>query len=599
MATATVSKWTPFGVALDITATSGTVTRTSATQFTVVINASWETYYSGAKTNYGMTASAGGKTATINAHGNSASSGSGSFTGTFSISGNGAATKTITVAFKNFNSDNGDSATKNVSFNVSVPAWTSYTVKYNANGGSGAPSSQTKWKNQTLTLSSTKPTRSGYTFVGWGTSASDTSKDYSAGGSYTSNASTTLYAIWSKTITLSYNANGGSGAPANQSATIYNATTQKAFTISGTIPTRSGYDFLGWSTSSTATSASYSAGNNITLSSNSTLYAVWKFAYQIPRITSLSVKRCNSGGTATSSGKYAKVYFKWACDKTVSSVKIAWASADGEVTGSTNVTASGTSGTVSQVVGNDSLATDKTFTITVTVTDSGGSSQKKANISSLELPIEVIHENGKYGVSFGKPAELIGYADMGYKCRHRDSIYFDNNKVINGTKPDGSTREAFNPQNDSGNTVLGYGNYDNKDGLTNIYGFDLNFGVSNIPSPTTYRPYRRRGDSWSISIRTAGYVTNSGKDVVFWLPVSEPILGSPNVTLASTGGFVFRQNGKYTHGSSDNTNVAGDKLTAAVTHLSGIYVKAEFTNTTNVVNNSPIGIFWSGTITLS
>ena len=56
---ATITKWTPFGVALDITATGGTVTRTSATKFTVKINASWETYYSGAQTNYGMTASSG------------------------------------------------------------------------------------------------------------------------------------------------------------------------------------------------------------------------------------------------------------------------------------------------------------------------------------------------------------------------------------------------------------------------------------------------------------------------------------------------------------------------------------------------------------
>lgn len=597
---ATVSKWTPFGVALDITATGGTVTRISATQFTVVINASWETYYSGAKTNYGMTAMAGGVTKTISAFdGTNRSSGSGLFTGTFSISGNGAATKTVTVTFKNFNTDNDDSATKTVSFNVSVPAWTSYTVKYNANGGSGAPSAQTKWKDQTLTLSSTKPTRSGYTFVGWGTSSTDTTEDYSAGGEYKSNSSANLYAIWSKTITLSYNANGGSGAPANQSTTVYNATTQTAFTISGTIPTRSGYNFLGWSTSSTATTATYSAGNSITLSSNSTLYAVWKFAYQKPRITSFSVKRCNSSGTATSSGQYAKVDFKWACDKTVSSIKIAWTSSDGEVTGSTNVAASGTSGTVSQVVGGNNLATNKTFGITVTVTDSGGSSQKKANLTSREVPIDAIHENGEYGVAFGKSAELVGFADIGYTVKHRKNDYFDNNKTIYGTKPNGNYREAFNPQNESGNTVVGYGNYDNKDGNTNIYGHDLNFGVSNIASPGTYRPYRRQGDSWEVTVRVAGYVTNAGKDVVFTIPVNEPIIGSPQVTLASINGFTFRQDNKYTHGSSATKAVSAVKITGVAYMLCGIYVKAEFTDITNVTNNSPIGIHWNGTITLS
>ena len=159
--------------------------------------------------------------------------------------------------------------------NVSVSAKTSYTVSYNANGGSGAPSSQTKWHGTTLTLSSTKPTRSGYTFVGWGTSTTDTSANYSAGGSYTANASDTLYAIWKKTITLTYDANGGSGAPSSQNQTIYNATTNYKFTLSSTKPTRTGYTFLGWSTSNTATSSSYSAGGSITLSSSDTLYAVW------------------------------------------------------------------------------------------------------------------------------------------------------------------------------------------------------------------------------------------------------------------------------------------------------------------------------------
>lgn len=76
--------------------------------------------------------------------------------------------------------------------------WTAntYTVKYNANGGSGAPGQQTKTYGVTLTLSSTKPTRTNYAFKGWGTSAGSTTVAYAAGGSYTANASVTLYAIW-------------------------------------------------------------------------------------------------------------------------------------------------------------------------------------------------------------------------------------------------------------------------------------------------------------------------------------------------------------------------------------------------------------------
>ena len=84
----------------------------------------------------------------------------------------------------------------------------------------------------------------------------------------------------SRVYYLYYNANGGSGAPATQSS---GSTTNSAwtFTISSTEPTRSGYTFLGWSTSSTATSASYQPGDKIRLTSSSptiTLYAVWEEA---------------------------------------------------------------------------------------------------------------------------------------------------------------------------------------------------------------------------------------------------------------------------------------------------------------------------------
>lgn len=85
--------------------------------------------------------------------------------------------------------------TSSKSTTISVPALASYKVTYNANGGSGAPSAQTKYYGRTLTLSSTKPTRSGYTFQGWSTSSTG-SVEYNAGGSYTGNKAITLYAVW-------------------------------------------------------------------------------------------------------------------------------------------------------------------------------------------------------------------------------------------------------------------------------------------------------------------------------------------------------------------------------------------------------------------
>ena len=147
-----------------------------------------------------------------------------------------------------------------------------YTVSYDANGGSGAPASQTKTKDVALTLSSTKPMRTGYKFLGWAASKTATSAQYQPGGSYTANAAVTLYAVWKENdYTVSYDANGGTGAPAAQSKMH-----GTALTLSSTKPTRTGYMFLGWAASKTATSAQYQPGGSYTANAAVTLYAVWK-----------------------------------------------------------------------------------------------------------------------------------------------------------------------------------------------------------------------------------------------------------------------------------------------------------------------------------
>ena len=671
---ATVSKWTPFGVALNITATGSTVTRTSATKFTVKINASWETYYDGAQTKYGMTASSGGSSVTLKTFSNTAaSSGSGSFTGTYSISGNGAATKTITVTFRNFNDDNGDSATKTVSFSVSVPAWTSYTIKYNANGGSGAPGNQTKWKDQTLTLSGTKPTRTGYSFLGWSTSSSATSAAYSAGGSYTANSAATLYAVWkANTYTIKYNANGGSGAPGNQTKT-YGVT----LTLSSVKPVRTNYTFLGWSTSASATAPTYLAGGSYTTNAAATLYAVWQLSYVKPQISSLKVSRCDSSGTASDTGTYAKISFNWSTTNAITSISVKCSDTSGTEIGQDSISVSGTSGSVSQVIGNGSYDAETSYSFTVYISDGIDTTDRTVTMSGAEYHVDF----GKDSVAIGKPAETLtgtngetvkafdvkwrskfrecvclgdkfyyhdgkqgvflswegfmhlqrtsaqGYhpyigfyiddstsADgtirlnstsklmeflnaEGYRFDH--DIYMANNEAIMGYNSNGVAYNAFQAKNSSDNTIVGYGNYANGVGNTNIYGVDINFGVASIATPGAHRPYRRRGDSLTLSLRTSGYVTNGGKDISFWIPFAEPIIGSPTTTITSGGGFALRQGNKYTHGSSASTNVHPDYYEATATPYNGVYVKAVFSNTTNVTNNDSIGIYWNGTITFS
>lgn len=157
-------------------------------------------------------------------------------------------------------------------FTLYAPSRPTYTVSYDANGGSGAPSPQTKTYGYTLTLSYTEPTRTGYNFLGWSTSKTATSPTYYAGGSYTSNSGATLYAVWTlKTYKVSYNANGGSGAPSSQTKTY-----GTALTLNSTKPTKEGYNFLGWATSSSATTATYAAGGTYSENASVTLYAVWQ-----------------------------------------------------------------------------------------------------------------------------------------------------------------------------------------------------------------------------------------------------------------------------------------------------------------------------------
>ena len=180
-----------------------------------------------------------------------------------------------------------------------------------------------------------------------------------------------------------------------------------------------------------------------------------------------------------------------------------------------------------------------------------------------------------------------------------NDLNFNNNRRIYGKTSTGVEVEAFNPTNVSGNTVLGYGNYENESGNTNIYGYDINFGVSNIATPGSYKPYIRRGDSFNVNLRTSGFVTGSGKDVYFTIPLTRPILGQPTVSVASIDGFRFRQNNAYTHGCTSSTFVKPTSIIADGQYSMGVAVKATFSDTTNVVNNAPIGIDFYGTLTFS
>lgn len=155
----------------------------------------------------------------------------------------------------------------------------------------------------------------------------------------------------------------------------------------------------------------------------------------------------------------------------------------------------------------------------------------------------------------------------------------------------------------NGNIVVGYDGYTQGNGNSHIYGNDIYNYVASAGN-VHYRPYYRAGDvidftGNSGAVRVAGYVTNAGKNVVFTIPITKPVIGSPTATATSGNGFVLRQGDKYTHGSAASTFVTPTSYSVITGYNSGFIVTAVFDDTTNVINNNAIGIYWDGTITLS
>lgn len=295
---------------------------------------------------------------------------------------------------------------KSATGTISLAAKTSYTITYNANGGSGAPGKQTKWYGTNIKLSTSKPTRSGRTFSGWATSANG-AVVYQPGDTYSANASVTLYAVWdANTFTVSYDANGGTGAPGNQIKT-YGVN----LILSTVKPTRSGYGFRGWGLSANSTTVSYQPGSTYTKNASVKLYALWNTAYKEPRINGLTVDRCTSSGSLSDDGTYARVAFTWVTDGNILNIKIT-------CNGSTRtLTPSGTYGSVLEVVGSGGLDTEYEYPITITVTDALGLS---TTISTTVAPMIFLLDclAGGKGLALGKPASRAGL-DIGF------DVYFD------------------------------------------------------------------------------------------------------------------------------------------------------------------------------
>lgn len=162
-----------------------------------------------------------------------------------------------------------------------------YTVTYNANGGTGAPSSQTANKGEEITISTVIPERTGYTFTGWTDEKGNVT--YASGSKYSGNTSITLYAAWRKnTYYITYNANGGEETPDIQLQQYGEPVVvedslcdlEQYFYVNNGIEEGNETDivtlkrgFVAWNTEQNGSGETINVGQNYTPNENVTLYA--------------------------------------------------------------------------------------------------------------------------------------------------------------------------------------------------------------------------------------------------------------------------------------------------------------------------------------
>lgn len=307
-------------------------------------------------------------------------------------------------------------------------------ITYNANGGSGQPGNQDKWYGESLYLSSTKPTRTGYTFKNWNTASNGSGTPYNPGSQYGPDpgGTVTLYAQWTPiTYAVTYNGNGSNATnvPGSQTKTY-----GQNLTLSSQKPIRTDYVFNGWNTKADGTGTNYAAGATYTGNAALALYAKWTLAYVKPRYTNLSIARCNSSGTKSETGTYLRVDFGWATDLTGVYAKIQYkeATASSWTTASIFDNNSNKSGTVSnKVIGSNNFSIEKSYTARIYIYDSKGTSYATYSgeyaISTVAFPIDV-RKQGK-GVAFGKVAETDNLFDVNYNAQFRKNLVVHGERI--------------------------------------------------------------------------------------------------------------------------------------------------------------------------
>lgn len=373
-------------------------------------------------------------------------------------------------------------------------------------------------------------------------------------------------------------------------------------------------------------------------------------AYSPPQITHFECIRCgDANGSSNANGQYLKVTFGYSVsplnNKNQANCLLKYSVYDdgkwGSLISRTEYTYSGTYISATAI-----LNTASTYQVGLVVTDSFGTASFYKEIGTAVRLLSYIVK--KFAIAIGKIPEIDNIFDVALETIFRKKVTTNSDLQVNGnsgfsggasfygdvacngtfhangninanrdiglggnmwlsqnggsaffvTCKDNVQRNMLQLVNVNNDTVLGWGQYADKYGGTFICGYEIVFNVSSGASDASYRPYYRRGDTIDVYLHTSGYTTTGGKDILFLVPLSKPIIGRPTVSVSSINGLVFRQNNSYPHNSSNYCKPASYRVTD-VTHAFGFNVRASFDNNTGVTNNSPIGIVANIRITFS
>ena len=145
-----------------------------------------------------------------------------------------------------------------------------FTLSFDANSGEGSMESVSLEYGEYKFLPLPSFTKEGYVSVSWNTKADGSGTVYTNKSQISLTENTTLYAIWEESVSISFDANGGTNTMLPMYIPI-----NKESTLVTNVFKKEGFTFMSWNTKADGTGIVYVDKSTITLTENITLYAQW------------------------------------------------------------------------------------------------------------------------------------------------------------------------------------------------------------------------------------------------------------------------------------------------------------------------------------